>query len=675
MESEVHLEEKETPIDLEGITDHAPPSEGEHHLNHIPTPVLVTDTDYTVRFINHAGANLIGEPREACIGQKCYDLFCTPLCNTPQCALSRAIEENLTVHTDSVARLPSGDNPIRYTATPYTDQKGDLIGTVGSITEIADEYLALSEMMNLQEEIQAGNTHARLEPLLFQGETVQRMVQEINATLDAITEPLNIAITSTGQISNGQMLEEISTEYQGQYATLVNNINRCRDGYAALDTVASALRQVAVNDYTCPLNGRYPGIIAEIAESISMIQQQGRDTVERIERIADGDLSDLESLKTNGNHSEDGTFTPALIRMMEVIENMNIDFELLTDAIAAGKITTRIDTAHHQGRYRTIVQSINTALDMLTGPYSEINRAISDIDSSTRETGRGTAEIAKATQKVAITSQQCAELNAQFMGKIEEIERQISDLSASNEEIASSSIEVLERTEQTVLHGKDGVKLGQETREKMASVEEISQQSVRDISELNAQMTEISKIVKLINDIASQTNLLALNAAIEAARAGEHGRGFAVVAGEIRNLAGESKKASQNIEDLIASIIANTNKTAANMEKGYYEISIGVESVNRTIEALNNIVSGAEAASCDIGEIAKAIDGQASVANQIMQAMENGTALNRENLDNIQELAAISEETSASTEEIGGATYELSTITGRLKETMGKFEV
>ncbi len=126
----------------------------------------------------------------------------------------------------------------------------------------------------------------------------------------------------------------------------------------------------------------------------------------------------------------------------------------------------------------------------------------------------------------------------------------------------------------------------------MTTVEKIAAESVHEITALNEQMKEISSIVKMIADISSQTNLLALNAAIEAARAGEHGRGFAVVASEVRNLAGESKTATADIENLIGSIQCNSEKTAdCNQEFDILEIQEGIGSVNKTIEALNRIIA------------------------------------------------------------------------------------
>ena len=100
----------------------------------------------------------------------------------------------------------------------------------------------------------------------------------------------------------------------------------------------------------------------------------------------------------------------------------------------------------------------------------------------------------------------------------------INDLSASIEEIASTSQEVMEQASKASQEGNDAATLGEVAAKKMQLVEEISKQTVDEISTLNNQMREINNIVKLIADIANQTNLLALNAAIEAARAGEHGR-------------------------------------------------------------------------------------------------------------------------------------------------------
>ena len=127
----------------------------------------------------------------------------------------------------------------------------------------------------------------------------------------------------------------------------------------------------------------------------------------------------------------------------------------------------------------------------------------------------------------------------------------------------------------------------------MQIVETISKQSVDEITAVNDQMRQISKIVNLITDIANQTNLLALNAAIEAARAGEHGRGFAVVAGEVKNLAGEFEKASSQIESLIRAIQGKSEQTSTSMRNSFEEIKAGIESVNRTVESLNMIISEA----------------------------------------------------------------------------------
>ena len=258
---------------------------------------------------------------------------------------------------------------------------------------------------------------------------------------------------------------------------------------------------------------------------------------------------------------------------------------------------------------------------------------------------------------------------------MEKVGKEVSDLSASIEEIASTSQDLLSHAQKAAMEGNKASELGKVATAKMTMVEKIAGESVSEITALNDRMKEISNIVKMIADISSQTNLLALNAAIEAARAGEHGRGFAVVAGEVRNLAGESKTATNHIETLISSIQNNSDKTAAAIKSSYKEIQAGIESVNKTIEALNRIIAESNVVAQGVNEITKATEDQAEATTRVVHGMEKSSVITRENQGRMEDMAALAQETSASTEEIASASAELAELANRLKKIMEQFRL
>ncbi len=351
-----------------------------------------------------------------------------------------------------------------------------------------------------------------------------------------------------------------------------------------------------------------------------------------------------------------------------------VDLEECMSLIASRDLT-HIVSIEDGDPLTTVKVDYNDAIKAIQNVIADIRGSMVQLNLTIADTSRSTEEIARAVEQVAVATQKSTEAAREQLERIEGISSEIGDLSASIEEIASTSQTVRDLASRVAQEGNRAAGLGKEATEKMEVVEEISEQSVREINQLNEQMHQITKIVNLIADIANQTNLLALNAAIEAARAGEHGRGFAVVAGEVKNLASESRKASQQIEDLIVSIQENSDRTASSMQTSYNEIKVGIESVGKTIDVLDRITTEADKLVEGISEISRATGDQAEATNRVMEGIEMSAGNVKENLGMMEDLAALAEETSASTEEISSAAGELSTMSDHVKGLVSQFRL
>jgi methyl-accepting chemotaxis protein len=216
------------------------------------------------------------------------------------------------------------------------------------------------------------------------------------------------------------------------------------------------------------------------------------------------------------------------------------------------------------------IGSLAQAFDTL---YHNVNELMSSIRAASGEVSSGAKLISSSSEELA-------------QGATEQASA-IEELSSSIEEIAS-------QTKQNATNASQANQLADHTRLSAESGNHRMRQMLTAMEEINESSTNISKIIKIIDDIAFQTNILALNAAVEAARAGEHGKGFAVVAQEVRNLAGRSASAAQETTQMIEASIRKVNdgrKIAEETAQAMASIEAEIGQVAQLIHSINTASS------------------------------------------------------------------------------------
>jgi methyl-accepting chemotaxis protein len=606
-----------------------------------PIPMLMTDPGFKIVEANEAYAKMSGIPRDRVIGMSLREV---KILEQKGEGARIALEKKHRAFGEVTVELPSGTHILEQYVMPVLNTKNEIDNLLFVYNEVTEQRRSQQELQKKMDEV---------------------ALLKLRSDIIVNQNPMPIMLMNTG-------FKIIMVN--DAYISLTGLARERLTGMSAKDFKILKQEGEGLKKVLQEQKRSFGEITIEFPNGTHILQQYGIPIVD-----TKGNLQTIVCVYNDitKQREQEG-------KIKGMMEDARSSAELLSASaselqtglakIAGGDLTYRVsvDEADPLVRLKT---DYNVAVDAIVAVLSDLTQAMVKLDSTINDTIRSTEEIAKATEQVAISSQKAADNSKMQITNVEKISKEISDISASIQEIASTSHEVMTHAEKASREGGQAAEIGRLATDKMQNVEKISKQSMDDITALNEQMRAISKIVNLITDIANQTNLLALNAAIEAARAGEHGRGFAVVAGEVKNLAGESKKASSQIENLIKGIQAKSEQTAGSMKNSFAEIKTGIDSVNKTVESLNLIIAEANIVSQGVNEITRATEDQAKATTMLMSGIESVATLTNDNQGRMEDMAALAEETSASTEEIASASSELAEMAGRSCKMIGKFNL
>jgi len=420
-------------------------------------------------------------------------------------------------------------------------------------------------------------------------------------------------------------------------------------------------------------------------------------------------------LDLNGKPFKVVKYATDVTRQKMALNAMIADAMMLSQAAVEGKLATRADVTRHEGDYRKVVEGVNHTLDAVIEPLHVAAKYVNDISVGLMEASEilqamaandYTRRVSGSSQRVKITEAYNGDFNTiknhlnaciealagvgaatnqtadTLQASMKSIAQNAHALSSSSQQLAATSQQMSSNAEETSAQATTVATATQQVTSNLNSVATGAEQmtsTVQSISsnaseaakvaseavktanaanttvaKLGESSAEIGKVIKVITSIAQQTNLLALNATIEAARAGEAGKGFAVVANEVKELAKQTAKATEDISQKITAIQEDTK---------------------RAVDSIGNITCILNPISDNSSTIATAVEQQSATTNEMSRNVQEAARGSEEISHNIQGVAVAAESTTRGAQDTLKAAQELTGMATQLRALVEQFKL
>lgn len=557
-------------------------------IDAVPFPLHVTDNDMKWTFMNKSFEmmmvdNNVIRDRASGLGMDCYNANAN-ICRTEGCGIRRLADQGLAdSYFDWYGRNFKQD-------TAYLkDSKGENVGFVEVVTDLT--------------------------PMIRVSDYTKNEVNRLGNNLIQLSQGNLDFDFKIGEA------DEYTSEVSAQFNEIRNSLEDVKKSIKNLITDAGTLAQAGVDGQleTRADVARHQGDFAKIIEGVNVtldaVVAPVQEASAALRELSQGNLS----TSMVGNYNGDYTIIKdAMNQTITFLKRYVDEITLTLENVGQGNLNQQI-TTEYLGDFLAIKTALNDITSTLSSTMAEINEAAGQVEAGAVQISDGGQALSQGTTEQASA---------------------IQELNASIEEVAGE-------TKKNAMRANEANQRAQEVRGNAEVGNRQMTEMVTAMADINESSKNISRIIKVIDDIAFQTNILALNAAVEAARAGQHGKGFAVVAEEVRSLAARSAEAAKETTGLI--------------EGSIDKVETGTKIADETAESLKDILNEIEKVTGLVGNIAHASSEQASEIAQITQGIE--------------QVSQVVQTNSATAEESAAASEELSGQAEMLKQMVGAFQL